>query len=93
MGEDKKKLEDWKKGLPKVMHFHEEGVAGEGVKAEFPTVTLQEALQQNGHPDGIDILKFDIETYEYELVANTDWTKSKFGIISFELHSNLIERR
>jgi len=90
---DKAKLLDWTSKLPKQMHFHDMGITGEGAKPQFPAITLQEALKQNKHEQGADILKFDIESYEYELLDTTNWYTAAFGIISFELHANLIQHR
>merc|ERR1712003_166179 len=56
-------------------------------------MTLLEAFAHNGHNAEIDILKFDIESYEYELLDELNWLEMRIGLVFFELHANIINRR
>eukprot|EP00747_Dinoflagellata_sp_TGD_P168031 gnl/TRDRNA2_/TRDRNA2_193539_c0_seq1.p1 gnl/TRDRNA2_/TRDRNA2_193539_c0~~gnl/TRDRNA2_/TRDRNA2_193539_c0_seq1.p1 ORF type:complete len:361 (-),score=32.76 gnl/TRDRNA2_/TRDRNA2_193539_c0_seq1:158-1240(-) len=92
MGTNRARLTKWVSKLPLNFHFHELGIVGDGINATFPSTTLKNAFRQNNH-SAIDILKFDIESYEYELLDTVDWAELQIGMISFELHTNLISRR
>mmetsp|Transcript_90815 Transcript_90815/g.256494 ORF Transcript_90815/g.256494 Transcript_90815/m.256494 type:complete len:409 (-) Transcript_90815:108-1334(-) len=106
MGGDRKKLGAWTRTFPPNMHFHEFAIVGQGVSAsieansarefaakKFPSLTLSDAFKQNGHEAGVDVLKFDIEGFEYELLEYVEWTKLKIGFILFEYHPDKIAKR
>lgn len=103
-GNDRERLDKWLRQLPSNFHFHQTGIVGEGVQdlqityenrsgTNFTAVTLAEAFEQNRHTADIDILKFDIESYEYELLDKLDWEQIRIGLVFFELHANIINTR
>ena len=100
------RLQQWATDLPSNMHYHEEGIVGMDAmtmrfqdqftvvtEQEFPATTLSRAMQCNDHAAGIDILKFDIESFEYELLEDMGWAAARIGLVMFELHSQLITER
>lgn len=93
VGQNQARLNSWIAGLPKNMHFHSMGIKGGHALTPFPAITLGEAFAQNHHSAGIDMLKFDIESFEFELLETINWSTIKIGTVIFELHSNLIECR
>ena len=56
---------------------------------QFDAISIQTALETNGHTTGIDFLKFDVEGYEYHVLENTAWDKVKVGGLFFEVHANI----
>jgi len=93
------KVQSWVSGLPRNYHFHDQGIVGGETSQPnasafgSKSTTLREALRQNGHAGGVDILKFDIEGYEYELLEEMDWASLRIGLILFEVHAGIIEGR
>ena len=100
LGHSERKLDAFLARLPSNFNFHKYGLSASGSqvllengKDAFPTVSLAEALAENNHlTGGIDILKFDIEGFEYEMIESTPWSQIKVGLILFEMHSKKIEK-
>jgi len=73
------KVQSWVSQLPRNYHFHDQGIVGGETSQPnasafgSKSTTLREALRRNGNAGGVDILKFDIEGYEYELLEEMDW--------------------
>lgn len=101
------KFKTWQPQLPANWHFHEAGIVGETLASEknkkvhggvgdatfATTLSLREAFEQNGHAEsGIEILKFDIEGFEYEVFRTMDWSRVKIGLILFEMHPDKMSR-
>lgn len=59
-----------------------------------PLRTLEEALDENG-VDRVDLMKMDIESYEYEAIlgARDLFGKGRVACLALELHPTLLERR
>ena len=100
-GAGSQRLQRWVARLPPNYRFHDVGVHGGGAGAAAArrqfrrkaTTTLPALLTGLGRAS-VDVLKFDIEGFEYELLEATDWTAVKAGLLVFELHINLfVERR
>ena len=89
MAEDKIRLNLWISNLKPHQNFHDMGITTQNYHPPFLAVTLSEAFANNGH-SRIDILEFDIEGYEKELLESVDWSSVKIGIVAFELHASKI---
>ena len=55
----------------------------------YPAQGIETMMKENNH-NCIDVLKFDVEGAEYDILENTDWSLSCIGIILFELHGGII---
>ena len=98
-GHSHTKLAKFISDLPKNYVLHEIGMCAPGKDSlemdgrTFDAISLLEALKLNGHEEtGIDVLKFDVEGFEYDILETTEWDKAKIGIILFEVHANIIQR-
>ena len=70
--------------------FHQYGLCGSGDSfaadgRRYPCKPLHAIMQELGHLQ-VDILKFDIEGHEWDVLKLTDWTALRIGQILVELH-------
>ena len=92
------RLQRWVARLPPNYRFHDVGVHGGGAGAAEARrrfrrqTTLPALLQGLGHAS-VDVLKFDIEGFEYDLLEEADWAAVRAGLLVFELHMNLFVGR
>jgi len=56
---------------------------------EYESQGIGTMFESNGH-DCVDILKFDVEGAEYDILEDTDWSSLCIGMILFELHGGMI---
>ena len=56
----------------------------------YNSMGLKTIMDENQH-NCIDILKFDIEGAEYQILEDTKWDQLCIGMILFEVHGGLIE--
>lgn len=55
----------------------------------YKAMGLKTMLEENGHTC-IDVLKFDVEGAEYDILEYTDWEKLCIGMVLFEVHGGII---
>ena len=89
---DRMKLRRWMAALPRNYRFHAVGAVGSNRSRTFEQqAPLPELLRRTGGGH-VDVLKFDIDGYESDLLDEVDWGATQAGLIVFELHSNMIAK-
>jgi hypothetical protein len=75
-------------GAPYDKYIHAYGLAGSDLPDQgggFPLRSIASIMRDHGH-DHIDVLKFDVEGWEWSVIAQTEWANLAIGQVLTELH-------